>query len=652
MKVVLVQLNSVPGDFEATVNRMLGVDARAARAGADLLVFPPTLLSGAYQTPIASSVAFELDMLEAVERYAARAQVRSVVPSYVNVGMSGYTEVFLCEDGVAGPLRLAESQRVGSEADAPELAPAAFEVGEVSVRVALDGVTANAPEGADLTIVCPYLPFCDEDSSTLLVGAGSGGAFREMVGSQGGWLAVLQGVGAYDDAVLAGGSFAIDPDDRVVAACPLFEEGLASFDLVLGGDEDTLAPGVPAQAGDPQADPDRALGPLGQASPLVGKTLGEIGELTAGQRTAALWDALVVATRDYVRKTGFSDVIVGLSGGIDSAVVAAIAADALGPSHVHGVLMPGPFSSAGSVVDAQDLAQALGIESRLVPISEVYEAAKAGIGQAAGVAVEGLTSENLQARLRGLVLMTVSNALGALVLNTGNKSEAGMGYSTLYGDTVGAYAPISDVYKGRVYDLARSRNARAGRPVIPESILTKAPSAELSAGQTDEGSFGARYREIDRILYLHIERGLDAADIVARGFDRDTVVRILRACKNAEFKRRQEPLGPVVSLVAMGDRAWPVVLGWQDKARDLSVPWGVATPFGNLVSSGAADGGGDEPDFDESAAVEAKLGEMLGRFSHQDQAIGTVGDVAFGMSISGRGPDMDDVMGIPVFSKN
>jgi NAD+ synthase (glutamine-hydrolysing) len=353
-----------------------------------------------------------------------------------------------------------------------------------------------------------------------------------------------------------------------------------------------------------------------------------------------------VSVRDYVRKSGFKDVVVGLSGGIDSSVVAALAADALGPEHVLGLLMPGPYSSEGSVADALELAARLGIRTRTAPITGLFDAACPLLADVLGAPFEGLARENLQARLRGTLLMSVANACGSLVLNTGNKSESGMGYSTLYGDTVGAYAPLADVYKGRVYDLARWRNARGPHAPIPDAVLAKAPSAELSEGQTDEGSFGVPYEVVDQVLNLHVERGLAAQDIVAAGFDPSQVNKVLSSCAAMEFKRRQEPMGPVVSLKPFVDRGWPVVLGWRDLARADAPAGRAAQGLSEAAANAAEASSGELPGVDEA------LDAMLLESGSPAFAVTTAGDLAFGAFVSGRGPDMDSCLGLPVFSKN
>ncbi|HKB13372.1 MAG TPA: NAD+ synthase [Vicinamibacterales bacterium] len=264
-----------------------------------------------------------------------------------------------------------------------------------------------------------------------------------------------------------------------------------------------------------------------------------------------VWRALVLGTRDYARKCGFSDVVLGLSGGIDSALTAAIAAAAVGPEHVLGVLMPSPYSSRGSIDDARELAANLGIETKTLPIEPLMCAFDGTLRPALGAELSGVGAENVQARIRGNLLMAMSNTRGALLLTTGNKSELSVGYCTLYGDMSGGLAVIADVPKTLVYAVARWRNDTEGRAVIPESSLTKAPSAELRPNQTDQDSLPP-YEVLDAILQRHIEQHQGADDIVAAGFDRETVARVLRLVQIAEFKRKQAAPGLRVTDRAFG----------------------------------------------------------------------------------------------------
>jgi NAD+ synthase (glutamine-hydrolysing) len=281
---------------------------------------------------------------------------------------------------------------------------------------------------------------------------------------------------------------------------------------------------------------------------LAGPTISAAEDLGI---ESEIWRALVLGTRDYVRKCGFTHVVLGLSGGIDSALTAAVAVEAVGASRVLGVLMPSPYSSRGSIDDARQLASNLGIETMTLPIEAVMRAYDATLADAFGDCDAGVAKENIQARIRGALLMALSNQRGALLLTTGNKSELAVGYCTLYGDMSGGLAVIADVPKTMVYRVARWRNQSAGRPIIPEASLTKAPSAELRPNQKDEDSLPP-YDILDEILRRHVELHQPADDIVAAGFDAATVARVLKLVRGAEFKRKQAAPGLKVTDRAFG----------------------------------------------------------------------------------------------------
>ena len=280
---------------------------------------------------------------------------------------------------------------------------------------------------------------------------------------------------------------------------------------------------------------------------------------------AEIWETLVLGARDYVRKSGFTKACLGLSGGVDSSIVAAVAAEALGPENVFGVLMPSRYSSDHSISDAEQLATNLGIATYTVPIEPAHEAFTGMLAPNLTdqqINVGDLTDQNLQSRIRGVILMAMANEHGWLVLTTGNKSEAAVGYSTLYGDTAGAYAVIRDVWKLTVYDLCAWRNETAGREIIPANVLTKPPSAELKPDQRDDQSL-PDYEVLDPILKAYVEDNHTVAEILAmeiEGADPESVQRVCRLVDIAEFKRRQTPLGTRVTGKAFGrDRRVPII---------------------------------------------------------------------------------------------
>ena len=287
---------------------------------------------------------------------------------------------------------------------------------------------------------------------------------------------------------------------------------------------------------------------------------------------AEVYEALVLGTRDYLAKNGFTDAVIGLSGGIDSSLVAAIAVDALGAGHVHGVAMPSRYSSEGSVSDAEALASNLGVDIATAPIEAAHRALSDTLSPLLGGEPVSLTDENLQSRIRGVLLMALSNAHGWIVLTTGNKSEMATGYSTLYGDSAGGFAVIKDVAKTLVYELCRHRNTGAGFDLIPLTVLDKAPSAELRPDQRDDESLPP-YAVLDPVMAGYVEDDLSADDLVDQGFDADSVARVVGLIDRAEYKRRQMPPGVRISGKAFGkDRRMPITNNYRSAGRPTAPP--------------------------------------------------------------------------------
>jgi NAD+ synthase (glutamine-hydrolysing) len=347
--------------------------------------------------------------------------------------------------------------------------------------------------------------------------------------------------------VFDGGSMLFDADGILLAKSAQFVEEIQFVDVV-----------VPRTAGDPGAVVKELL-PV--VAPREAELLGTIVATTSD--IEQMYGALVLGTRDYVRKNGFTDVVIGLSGGIDSALVAAIAVEALGAEHVHGVSMPSRYSSEGSRTDAATLAQNLGIDMQTISIEPAFEAYLQMTAQSFAGRPQDLTEENLQSRVRGTTLMALSNKFGWMVLTTGNKSELAVGYFTLYGDSVGGYAVIKDLLKTSVYEMCRYINTRNtittnAREVIPEVVITKPPSAELRPDQRDDQSLPS-YDVLDAILEMYVEQDQTAAEIIALGFDEALVRRISRLVDLSEYKRRQGAPGVRVTLKAFGkDRRLPI----------------------------------------------------------------------------------------------
>ena len=356
-------------------------------------------------------------------------------------------------------------------------------------------------------------------------------------------LAYVNMAGGQDDLVFDGDTIVVDSDGSIIARAPQFEEGLMIIDLdvkVASSDPDLII-----------SDP-----PILKYKKLIAGVAPRLDDL------AQIWQALVVGLRDYVAKNNFPSVVLGVSGGIDSAVVAAIAADAIGADRVHGIALPSKYSSDHSLSDAKALAMDIGLKYRIIEIEPMVQSFISNLGLA------GLAEENVQARVRGTTLMGLSNQEGHLVLATGNKSELAVGYSTLYGDAVGGYAPIKDLYKTQVWDLARWRNQQAindgQTPPIPVNSINKEPSAELRPGQKDSDSL-PDYKVLDQLLHIYIDQDGGRPGAIAAGFDAALVDRVIQLVDRAEYKRRQYPPGTKISGKAFGkDRRLPITSHWKE----------------------------------------------------------------------------------------
>jgi NAD+ synthase (glutamine-hydrolysing) len=389
-------------------------------------------------------------------------------------------------------------------------------------------------------------------------------------------LAYCNLIGGQDELVFDGDSILVSADGELLARGPQFEEALVVADLELAPAADVSAETSAVEAvdaGDGSVitikrvnlpSTENASGDVSQSA--AGATADEAGPVWPRlDDTAEMYAALVTGTRDYIRKNGFTSVIVALSGGIDSALTATIAADAIGPENVHVILMPSRWSSEHSVSDAEDLVRRQGLHARTIPIQSIVDAFDKELGD---FPESGLPAENLQSRVRGVINMALSNAGGHLVLTTGNKSEIATGYSTLYGDSAGGFGPIKDVPKTMVWELSRWRNDQAERigatPPIPPNSITKPPSAELAPGQLDTDSLPS-YDILDPLLDDYVERDMGSAELIAAGHDPALVERVIRLVDLAEYKRRQYPPGPKISIKNFGrDRRLPITSRWRE----------------------------------------------------------------------------------------
>jgi NAD+ synthase (glutamine-hydrolysing) len=563
LRVSLAQLNPTVGDLEGNASLVRRWAADAAAQGAHLVVFPEMVLTGYPVEDLALRSSF-------VE--ASRAGLTRLARDLVADGLGDLTAVVgyldrADDDGDSLP----DADRLGRPKGSPQNCAAVLRGGEVVARYAKHHlpnygvfdefrifVPGTSPCVVDVHGVPTALAICEDlwqeggpVAQTRQAGAGllvviNGSPYEQdkddtrlelvtrRAAEAGCPLVYVNMVGGQDDLVFDGDSIVVDAAGRVLARAPQFDEALLTVDLELPG---STAPDAPAPAR-----------PGTVAEPLDGD--------------AEVYRALVVGLRDYVRKNGFRSVVLGLSGGIDSTLVAAIACDALGPEHVVGVSMPSSYSSEHSKDDAADLAKRTGLDYRVVPIAPMVQSFLDALG------LTGIAEENLQARVRGVILMGLSNAEGHLTLTTGNKSELAVGYSTIYGDSVGGFNPVKDVPKTLVWALSRWRNAEAerlGRTLpIPESSITKAPSAELRPGQTDQDSL-PEYDLLDRLLDSYVGRAHGRSELLADGFDAEVVDGVVTMVDRAEWKRRQSAPGPKVSAVAFGrDRRLPITSRWRE----------------------------------------------------------------------------------------
>jgi NAD+ synthase (glutamine-hydrolysing) len=556
VRVAACQLNLRVGDLDGNVERILAAYEEASSAGADIAVFSELAVCGYPPEDLLLKPAFVDDVQAAARRLAEATGDCVAVVGFVDgeeaaadpnrrasnaamVAVNGavhgvYHKRALPDYGVFDEERYF---RPGSE-------PLnLYEVAGVNVGLTIcedvwisGGVVSElAAGGAELIVNLNASPYYAGKTRIreLVVG--------ERIGESGLPIVYVNQVGGQDELVFDGASFAMDAHGGVVALAPHCEEAVVVFDIEAA--PTTAASTFPVVA---------------LSGPTAGRTPISPSPVPVPDVTGEIWQALVIGTRDYVHKNGFTDIGVALSGGVDSALVAAIACDALGAAHVHTVAMPSRYSSDHSLSDAARLADRLGCHHRVVPIEPAHAAFLEMLAPSFTGHDPDVTEENLQSRIRGTLIMALANKFGWLVLTTGNKSELAVGYSTLYGDTAGAFAVIKDIWKLQVYELCRWKNDSAGREIILESILSKAPSAELRPDQRDDQSLPP-YEVLDPLLVEIVEHDRVVSELIASGHEEATVRRIARLVDIAEFKRRQNPVGPKVSIKAFGrDRRVPM----------------------------------------------------------------------------------------------
>ncbi len=553
LRVAAAQLDLVVGDLAGNAERILAAYAEAAAEDCDLVAFPELAVTGYPPEDLLLRPAFVAEARRRLDEIASATGTTVAVVGFPEVDGACFNAAAVLAHGrIQGVYRkhLLPNYAVFDEERYFEPWPAdgpLFTVGGVPVAVTVcedawsptGPVVTQARAGAALIVnvnASPYSAGRLAEREAMLA---------DRARAAGVPICYVNLVGGQDELVFDGASLVVDATGTVVARARQFAEDLLIVDLE-----------VPAAATAPALPVVTVSGPRAPSPRVparVEPVLPPVHEV---------YEALVLGTRDYVTKNGFTDVLVGLSGGVDSSLVAAIAVDALGADHVHGVLMPSRFSSDHSVGDAEVLAANLGIRSTTVPIEPAHAAFLAMLADSFAGLEPGLAEENLQARIRGTILMTMSNKFGWMVLTTANKSETATGYSTLYGDMAGGYAVIKDVPKLLVYALCEDRNRRAGRALIPESVITKPPSAELRPGQLDRDSL-PDYAELDPIVEGYVELDRSIADLIAAGHDPDVVRRVAALVDRNEYKRRQAAPGVRVSPKAFGkDRRLPITNRW------------------------------------------------------------------------------------------
>jgi NAD+ synthase (glutamine-hydrolysing) len=559
VRIAACQINTVVGDLDGNLAAIMRALDEAEAAGCDIAAFPELAITGYPPEDLVLKPGFINDNLEALEKLAARTEQCAVIVGFVDAGRDLYNAAAVCAFGsVQGVYhkRLLPNYAVFDEQRyfAPGTGELSlFRIAGVRVGVSIcedawsptGPIAAQSEGGAELVVninASPYYAGRLAERERMLATRATDASCALLYVNQ---------VGGQDELVFDGASLVFDANGDLVARGPQFTEDRLIVDV-------DVKPVFRKRLLDPRG---RASGePLPEV--LISSERQSQEEAVPPQITeplasvAEVYEALVLGTRDYVRKNGFTDVVIGMSGGVDSSLVAVIAVDALGAEHVHGVSMPSRYSSEGSKDDAQQLADALGIDFRVIPIEPAHSAFVEMLRPSFADLPEDLAEENIQSRARGVTLMALSNKFGWLVLATGNKSEMATGFSTIYGDMVGGYAVIKDVRKTLVYELCRERNRRGA--VIPEPVLTKPPSAELRPGQRDDQSLPP-YDELDPILEAYIEDDLTAGELVQAGYDPALVRRIVTLVDRAEYKRRQAPPGVRVTPKAFGkDRRLPI----------------------------------------------------------------------------------------------
>jgi NAD+ synthase (glutamine-hydrolysing) len=572
MRLALAQINTVVGDLDGNRRLILRRLAEAREDGAELVLFPELAVTGYPPEDLLLRPGFIRAAADSLRAIAVETHDVVAVVGFPHFDKDLFNACAVCADGEVKAVyrkRFLPNYGVFDEDRyfAPGRELVLLELGDTLVGLTIcEDMWQPGPPATDLALAGAEL-LVNVSASPFHVGreVEREEMFVTRARDNASFVAFCNAVGGQDELIFDGHSCVLDDEGEVVARAPGFEEALLVVDVEPAGVIGRRLRDVRRRA----LAREREVSPPVQVVHVAAPRPGPVPRVDARiddfePELEQMRLALELGLRDYVQKNGFSDVVLGVSGGIDSAVTAALAAEALGSERVHCVSMPSRFSSEGTRSDAQRLAESLGSDFRELSIEPLFDAFTEGLRHEFAGLESDLTEENLQARIRGTLLMALSNKFGWLVVATGNKSELSVGYSTLYGDLAGGFALIKDVFKTDVFRLARHLNERAGRELIPETIIVRAPSAELREGQRDEDSLPP-YSKLDGVLEAYVELDRSREELSSDGFDPELVDRALAMIDRAEYKRRQAPPGVRLRPKAFGrDRRTPITNRWRD----------------------------------------------------------------------------------------